>query len=230
MPWTVTQIVTEVQKRTENRANSLIDMNMEFLLALDEFCQEQHFWWRKRRGSFTTAIGTQSYDLSNVGSKPTDFVEIDEAYLINADGVTVENELIPVIDNEAQLAATLNTVQDTPSSFFIDTQTSPTTLFLQAPSSVAQTIVYTYWAIPQSTNTGLTTIPLVPPYLHWGLVYALERRVYEVLYGQEDPRWQMANARYQEFVAKAARTSWTTQDKAEARTNENYVNTVQAHS
>lgn len=229
--WTVGALVQRVQKRTENRANKLIDMNMEFFLALDEFCLDQHFWWRKKRGSFTTAIGTQSYDLSAAaGGTNPDLVELEEVILMNADGITVQAELNPIVDPQAQLAALLNTVQDTPSAFFIDPSTGLQTLILQAPPNVAQKICYEYWAIPMVTDPTQDTIPLVPGYLHWGLGYALEMRVYEVLYGQEDPRFTMAQGRYEQFKTVAARApNWTGRSTQEARTTEDYASIVQAH-
>jgi len=229
--WSVTQIVEQVNRRTENRASKLIDLRMEFFLALDEFCNEQHFWWRKKRSSFTTAINTQSYDLSvAAGGSSPDLVELDEMILLNADGVTVAAELIPLFDPQQILAATVQNVQDTPASYFIDPKTSIWTLFLQAPANVAQKILYGYWAIPMVTDPTQDTIPLLPPYLHWGMLPCLEKRVYEFLYGQEDPRFAVASANRENFVLKASRTPhWSGRKTQEARANELTVNTVQAH-
>ena len=65
--WTVSQIVQEVDGRTEGRASNKknFNMRMEFFLGLDEFCQEKHYWWRHKLFSFQTVVGTLSYDLSS---------------------------------------------------------------------------------------------------------------------------------------------------------------------
>jgi len=225
--WTVEQLIEHVSKRTENRADDKIDLEMEFFLALDEFCSEQFFWWRKKRATFTTVIGTNTYDLSKVAP---DFAQFDTAYLIKPDGITLDGEMTPITGPTGQLKASLNTTQDVPASYFIDTNTSPQELMLQAPASVAQKILFTYWAIPMVTDTTEEDIPLVPNFLHWGLIYALERRVYEMLYGQEDPRYTVANARYEAFCEKAyAMPGWTTREVVTSRASSSAVNTVQAH-
>ena len=225
--WKVTQLIDHVSKRTQNRANNKIDLRMEFFLALDEFTAEEHYWWRKKRATFSTIIGNNSYDLS---VKAADFAQFDSAFLIKPDGMTVDKELIPITGASGQIKASLNTVQDVPASYFIDTNTSPQTLMLQAPASIAQLILFNYYAVPMVTDTTQEDIPMVPKSLHWGLIYTLERRVYEFLYGQEDPRYTGANERYEEFVQKAAQMpSWTTREVMSSRANSSSVNTVQAH-
>lgn len=214
--WTPSDIITQVQKRTEHRADNKIDMFAEFYWGLDEYCSEQHFWWRHKRFSFTSVVGSQIYDLSATtasgGIQPaggvSDFAQFEEMILLQADGKTRQANLVPIIDPVAQLTSINNSVQDVPSGYFIDVNTSPTTFYFQAPASVAQLMLATYWAVPMinaSQDASETVVPLVPPYLHWGLGYILERRVYEFLYGQDDPRFEMANGRYQEFVTKSAR-------------------------
>ena len=47
--------------------------------------------------------------------------------------------------------------------------------------------------------------PLVPPNLAWGLIYMLERRVFEYLFGQNDPRFTVSNTRYEDFKLQAAK-------------------------
>lgn len=209
--WTVTQLVEAVSKRTERRADTKIDLRMEFFLGLDEFVIEKHYWWGKKRFNFTTQIGVNTYDISSrqFGSV-SDLGQLDELILLNADGTTKALDLTPIIDPVGQLQAIQNGVPNTPAAYFLDTNAPLSTLRLQAPASVAQIIMGTYWAVPQISDTSVETIPLVPGYLHWGMVYMLERRVYEFLYGQDDPRFEVSNARYNEFVTKADKIpDWT---------------------
>src|SRR5690242_4024659 len=122
MPWTVSQLVNQVDKRTERRASPKIDLRMEFFLALDEFVNDQHFWWRRKRAQFTAAIGTAAYDLAATGGTDAnvqDLGQIDSMFLVNADGtISDDGEITPIFDPLAQAQAVLNTVQDTPSAAF----------------------------------------------------------------------------------------------------------------
>lgn len=227
MAWSVTQLVAEVQKRTENRAANKLDLRMEFFLALDELCNEQHFWWRKRRASFTTEVGKASKDISTIAP---DFVELETALLFNADGVTVERELHHITDSAQQLQMLLNNVQDTPACVFVDTETSYQNLNFQAPSNVAQPLWFWYWAMPMVTDPSQDKIPLLPPWLHYGMIPCLERRVYLVLFGSGDPRYETTNAERAEFLLAANNTpSWSSKKVTEARTTRQYARIVSAH-
>lgn len=206
-PFKVQDIAQNVNKRTEGRAGTKMDLRIELFLALDELCMEQHWWWRNKRLTVPAVIGTPSYDLSAVAP---DFAEFDEVYLINPDGVTIQAGMLPILDKQAQIAAYLNNVQNTPAQYFIDTTASLQTMQLGAPSNVNQNMFGWYWAMPMVTDPGTEDIPLVPPFLHWGLVHALERRVFKFLYGVGDVRATTAENDYQNFKVIAARQrTWT---------------------
>lgn len=202
MSFKVQDIVQNVNKRTEGRAGTKMDLRMELFLAIDELCLDRHWWWVNKRFVIPAVVGQASYDLSSVAP---DFTEFDEVYLINADGVTIGNSMYPIFDKKAQTACILSTVQDTPAAYFIDTETSLQTMHLQAPSNVNQNIFGFYWAMPMVTDPAEDTIPLVPPFLHWGLIHALERRVFKFLYGVGDVRASTAEQDYQSFKTIASR-------------------------
>src|SRR5690242_3559918 len=184
MPWSVTAIVDEVSKRTEHRADTKIDMRMEFFLGLDEFLLEQHFWWALRRTNFNTVVGSQVYDLAlsqaegtdfngnliRPGGGITDFGQLDEVILPQPPGVSPSTPpnssqpvvLTPIFDPGAQLQALQNTVQGAPAAYFIDPTTSLTALILNAPCNTATAVFVTYWAVSQVTDPTEDTIPLVP--------------------------------------------------------------------
>lgn len=210
----VSEIIESVNRRTESKADTRIDLRLELLNALTEFCMEKHFWWRKKYVSFATAVGTKDYDLS--GDAP-DLAEIDE--IVPATAISGSTcRLRPFFDAPSIIAAANATANAAPSSYtMVPGQTQQ--IRLGAPADQVATLAAIYWAIPMRTNdTSDEAIPLVPPFLHWGLAYALERRVYEVLYGQLDPRFAMANKRYDDFIEKASRTpSWYQGEVVEAR-------------
>src|SRR6266404_118412 len=130
MPWTVTQIIEQVSKRTERRADSKIDLRMEFFLGLDEFILENHFWWALKRGSFSTVIGSQIYDLAlsaavnsiQAGGGIPDFGQLDEVIIPTPTGTSTNSAkptvLTPVFDPAAQLQILQNTIPDAPAAYF----------------------------------------------------------------------------------------------------------------
>lgn len=228
--WSVQKIVNQVNGRSENRATNKpnFDILMEFFLALDEFCGEKHYWWRRKAASFQAQVGVQSYDLStnSTGSaNARDAVEIEEAYIVNASPFLYPKMVHPAFTARQQIAAMFSSqvVSENPiprGGYFL-TPGQFQSFELTYPPQQPYTIAFTYYATPMITDTADAAnnpIPLVPPNLHWGMLYALERRVYEYLYGQNDPRWVTSNARYKDFVAAAARyKQFSVQEAIESR-------------
>lgn len=200
-PYKIQDIAQNVNKRTENRAGTKMDLRMELFLAIDEFCLDRHWWWANKRFIIPATIGTGAYDLSGVAS---DFSEFDELFLIDPSGKLIQGKLTPLFDSQAQLTAILNTTPSLPSTYFIDTNATFQAMQLGAPSSVAQNLMGKYWAMPMIT-LAQDDIPLIPPFLHWGLVHALERRVFKFLYGVGDVRASTAETDYQNFKLIASR-------------------------
>lgn len=204
MSWQVGDIVAQVIQRTQNRTDSGIDLRQEFFLALDQFCNNRRFWWRKKDFILPLVVGTPSYDFSALA--PDFCGQFQDVYLLNPGAGSIAGQLTPLINDEDLICAKTNIVADQPAGYLLDVTTSLFTLRLQAPSNVAQSLYITYWAAPMVTDVDNTEIiPLVPQNLHYGLFNMLERRVYEVLYGQEDPRYMIKDREYQTFLQEASR-------------------------
>lgn len=193
---------------------------MEFWLGLDEMTQEKHYWWRRKSFSLNTIIGQQNYDLSSntTGSaNAPDCVEIEEMFVINANPQYFPWGVPPHFSARDQIFALygnnsiVGTVPQT--GYFMALAGFQELVFMNKPTQV-NTVAGTYYAVPIVTDTSQDTIPLVPPNLHWGLVYMLERRVYEFLYGQDDPRFTMANKRYEDFKVIAWKNKQFSQQQA----------------
>jgi hypothetical protein len=213
---TATTIINQVMGRTEGRATNKgqFDPRFEFWTGIDEFCQEKHYWWRRKALSFQTQIGVQNYDLglpSNstaAGCSNPDCVEIEELFVVNALPVNWPYMVHPNFNASQQIASIYGgqSVQGMiPKNGYFFTPGSFQQLTLSAPPDAVYTVAGTYYAVPMVNDFGTDVIPLIPRQLHWGLVYVLERRVYEFLYSQNDPRFVTANARYEQFKVSAAR-------------------------
>lgn len=193
---------------------------MEFFLGLDEMTQERHFWWRRKTFSFQTVIGTQSYDLStnSTGSaNAPDLAEIEEIFVVNSNPQFWPYTVPPEFTARQQIGAIYGQPQVgqlIPRSGYFLTPGDFQQLTLSQPPNQVYTVAGTYYAVPMVTDTAQDVIPLVPPNLHWGLIYMYERRVFEFLFGQGDPRWQVSNKRYQDFLQSAARSKSFSQQYA----------------
>lgn len=202
--WQVGDIITNVINRTSNRLDTRIDPRQEFFLALDEFVNERRFWWRSKDFILPLLMNIASYDFSALAP---DFAgQFDRVYLLTPDGTCIQSKLVPILSPEGRISAKTTTTPNNPAAFLLDISVSLTTLRLQAPSNVTQNLYVIYWASPMVTDVDSTdVIPLVPPNLHYGLFNMLERRFYEVLYGQDDPRFTIADGKYQQFLEAASR-------------------------
>lgn len=221
--WSVSQIVNQVMARTEYRAqgNKKPDARMEFFLGLDEFCQEKHYWWRRKAFSLKTIVGQTQYDLSTNttagGANSPDVVEIEEMFVINANPQYWPWGVPPHFSARDQVAALFgqnNIVGTVPQSgYFMALAGFQELVFMNPPTQV-NTVAATYYAVPMVTDVAADVIPLVPPNLHFGLLYMLERRIFEILYGQNDPRFTVSNKRYEDFKAIAAKNKQFSQQQA----------------
>lgn len=220
--WTATQIINQVHGRTENRAlnKKNFDPQMEFWLGLDEFVQERHYWWRRKAFSMQTQVGVLTYDLSSNGTGQAnagDVVEIEEMFVINSQPQYWPWGVPPHFDARDQIAAIYgnNQIAGTvsQSGYFMALSGFQQLVFMNPPTQV-NTVAATYYAVPMVTDTSVEAIPLVPPNLHFGLVYMFERRIYEYLYGQNDPRFTVSNKRYEDFKLIAAKNKQFSQQQA----------------
>lgn len=221
-PWTVGQIVKQVMGRTEGRASGKKDFDprMEFWLGLDEMVQERHYFWRRKTFSLQTEIGTQNYDLSSNGTgqaNAPDLVEIEEIFVVNATPQFWPYSVPPEFTARQQVGAIYGQPQVgqlIPRSGYFLTPGNFQQLTLSQPPNQVYTVAGTYYAVPMVTDVTIDAIPLVPPNLHFGLVYMLERRIFEYLFGQGDPRWTVSNKRYEDFLEKAAKYKSFSQQEA----------------
>jgi len=209
--WSVTQIVDQTLGRFENRPSGKgkFDPRMEFWLGLDEFCQEKHYWWRRKAFSFATVIGTKSYDLADpvVGNAP-DLQEIEEVFSVNANPQDWPGRIPPELTSRDLIASIYGTAiqsQIPQSGYYLGFSQFQEFSFSEIPQQV-YTVAGTYWAVPMVTDTTEEIIPLVPPNLHYGLIYVLGKRYAEFLYEEDDPRFKIYASRYAEFCLTAAKS------------------------
>ena len=203
------QIIEAADALTERKVDqNVVSIDTELNLLIQELLQENRFWWAKKRVTFATVSGTSSYDMTDtaiVSGAIGDIAEIMRVLLVDSDGSITELE--PLLDANDQEIATQETTSAKPSMWFIKPGTYGTMQF-QAPADGAYTIVVWYWAghdfVPAAGGTS-DTVPVVPPWLHYGLVIGVKMRLLDFLYGQRDPRFAVAVQQWQRFLKQANR-------------------------
>lgn len=212
--WMAPQIISQVMGRTENRAMGKpgFDPRVEFWLGLDEFCQEKHYYWRRKTFSFQTTPGVQSYDLSSNGTSQAnagDLAEIEEIFCVNAPPTQFPGSVHPQFTARDQIAAIYGSstqLELIPNNGYFLIPGEFQQLNFMSPPNSTYTVAGTYYAVPMVTDMATTDIPLVPPNLHFGLFDVLERRILKYLYGQNDPRYLASQDAYMKFLEAAAKT------------------------
>lgn len=215
---TRSQIISIVNTRTENALVGVVDFNDLFNDVEQELCAEFRFWWLHKRLTFPTVSNTPIYDLSTITTTPTGagpYVdEITRVVLVDAQGNVCELE--PVFDDTSvteMVAAT--TSNNKPSNWTIES--NDLTLFqtlrlFPVPDGVYTIYVY-FWAKPNpAADSSDDNIYVVPATQHHMLKTGLEKEVWRLKFGEQDPKYTTALAQYNKKVAQAKiRPSFSTQ-------------------
>lgn len=161
--------------------------------------------WRKAYKTITTVAGTQYYDLD------ANFLKVHEAYRITNGGID-DPPLEYIGEDPRKVAlAEANTTRSAPTGYYItiDGASAGAGLWrrmkFQAPPDAVyaiQVVQLTYIPFADDT-TSLNLKPYIPEQFHWGLVTGLRKEIFFDRFGQGDPRYDRANADYQEWVGRA---------------------------
>jgi hypothetical protein len=123
--FTRTQLIAMADARTEKRGK-VLNLDAEFLTALQEFCLEQRWWWRKKSVAFNTVAGTATYDLGDSTRDSIDCEQIVKGGVKLFTSGTTYTELTPIFDSDEQDVACEDTTQGQPANYFIERGTSQT--------------------------------------------------------------------------------------------------------
>lgn len=158
--------------------------------------------WRRKYYKFSTSLNTQAYPL------PGDFFEAagvftDSSFCgCSALGLDYIGE-----DPDRVVMAELNTTPGGLDAYYLapdPADANAQAIKFSAPADGAHSVVLAYyWYIPISDDRqDLDMRAYIPEQYHWALVEALKREIYEDRFGQQDSRFQVADAKYKEWIAK----------------------------
>jgi hypothetical protein len=216
---TRTELKLIVQKKTENKLVGQVDYDALISECEQEFCSEHRYWWRHKEFTFPTVAGTDTYDLSDtsvVVTTPTGagpFVE-EITHITMEDAGNIA-DLDPVFDDHTIAAWDLETTQDKPGVWTISGRSLTSTQILRlhkVPSGVFVMHVAA-WMMPNpAVDTSDDVIYIIPPIWHHALQTCVEKEIWRMVYGEEDPKYVTALNLYNKKVAAAKKKpSFSTQ-------------------
>jgi hypothetical protein len=205
---TRSQIIQLVQDQTEHHMDANLDWDAMFNQVLQEFCAEFRFWWRKKRLTFSTVSGTAVYDLTTITTVPANaglFVE-EITKVARVESSSSMCTLEPVTDDLSIAGYENDTTTDKPSVWMPDESslTNPQSIRLgKVPNGIYTIYVY-FWAMPNPVqDADDDVIYVVPPFLHHVVQTALEKEVWRLYKGVQDPKYATALTLYNKKVAAA---------------------------
>lgn len=222
------ELIAVVNKKTENALVGQLDFNQLFLDVAQEFCGEHRFWWRKKRFTLATAAGTALYDLTDTAGVVTTPQNIgpfaEEISFVGLVNGTQIDKLDPIFDDQAVSEWSLDSSQDRPGVWTIDTSnlTNSQTLRLHKTPNAIYTLHVSAWMMPNAVSDSADeTIYIVPPTWHHVLQIGMEREVWRLKYGEEDPKFGTAEKLYEKKVQAAIeQPSFSTERQVEFRRND----------
>lgn len=222
------EVISKVNKKTENSLVGQVDFQSLFLEIEQEFCAEHRYWWRHKRFTFSTVSGADTYDLSDTSAVTTTPANVgpfvEEITFVGRENGTKMDELDPIFDDSAIAEWGLDSAQDKPTVYTIEsnTPTNAQTLRVHRKPNGIYTLHVFAWMMPQAvSDSSDETIYIIPPVWHHALQTGLEREVWRLKYGQQDPKFITANALYEKKVAAAkVQPAFSTKKTVQFRRND----------
>lgn len=225
---TRTELKAVVQKKTENALVGQIDYDALVSECEQEFCAEKRFWWRHKKFTFPTVAGTPTYDLTDTGTVVTTptgagpFVE-EITFVGRVDGTSI-SELEAIFGDVALAEWSTDSSQDKPGLWTIDdtSLTNSQTLRLHKIPNAVFTMHVAAWMMPNpAVDTSDDVIYIIPPIWHHALQTCVEKEIWRLKYGEQDPKYITALNLYNKKVAAAsAQPSFSTAKEVKLRRND----------
>jgi hypothetical protein len=208
--WSTLDLIEQADRRTERRGSKVLDLNSEFISALQNFCMERRWYWRRRWATMYLTPGVWQYDISqpavNCGPAMDDFQQFCKHGVRYYQTSSNWGEITPVFERDLQSAGIYsNTYAPNPAppqQYFMN----PHLVLNILPVPDKQyPITLDYWAVPNLSPTTLPDlIPLVPAYLKNVLLKRLEAQIFRYTIGEGAAKYQAAMGEYNALVDKYA--------------------------
>jgi hypothetical protein len=210
--WTSTALIELADRRTERRGSKTLDLQSEFIMALQEFCMESRWEWRRKVATFNLQSGVWQYDLTALPGATFAVNDIQQVvkhglkFYPNAGSPQNWAEITPMFEKEQQTAAIYsNTNVPAP---------APPQQYFRMPGIALNMAIWPvpdqnypatldYWSVPNIDPDAVPEqIPLVPPNLHHVLLKKLEAEIFRYTLGEGTTKFQAAMQQYTMLLQK----------------------------
>lgn len=200
--WTRTMLIELADRRTERRGSKTLDLNSEFIMALQHFIMETRWMWRRKFTQLMMQAGVWQYDLTDPnGADANDYQQFTKhgvKYYPNPNNVTQWSELTPMFERGLQTTAmytNLNFPQPAPPIQYFTNNFL--TLCITPVPDQSYPMTLDYWACPNvSIDSMDESIPMVPAFLHHVLLKRLEAQIFRYTIGEGATKYQACMAEY----------------------------------
>jgi hypothetical protein len=208
--FTVADLIELADRRTERRGSKTQDLNSEFAMALQYFCMEKRWYWRRKFATMLLTAGVWQYDLSvpavSCGPEMGDFQQFVKHGVRYYQTSSNWGEITPVFERDLQSAAiyanTYAPKPAAPSQYFVN----PFLVLNLVPvPDKNYPITFDYWACPVLNSLSLPTlIPLIPAFMQHVLLKRLEAQIFRYTIGEGAAKYQASMGEYNALVAQYA--------------------------
>jgi hypothetical protein len=205
-------MVELADRRTERRGSKTLDLDSEFLMALQTLVMERRWSWRRKVAMFMMQAGVWQYDMTDQNNANArdlhQFVKHGVKYYPNPGNPSQWGEITPMFERDLQTAAiytnTFYPQPQPPRQYFI-MPGAFLVLCLSPVPNQAYPITIDYWACPNiSWDSVGEQIPLLPAFMHHVLLKRLEAQIFRYTLGEGAAKYQAAMGEYNAFVAQYA--------------------------
>lgn len=167
-------IIDTASRRTGRVAEGKLNLNTEYMDALQAFCSEHWWWWRRKTVAFVTTPGISVYDLADPQS-PVNALDCQKVRLMQLFlGPGSYTEVPPIFgDDDQQVALEDTTTQGPPAGYFMVPGSTSQIQLTPIPDQ-AYRLRFHFWAMPNATIDTLDDVPLIPGHLTRLLIAKLQ--------------------------------------------------------
>lgn len=205
--WTASNLIELADRRTERRGSKTLDLNGEFVMALQHLCMEKRWYWRRKFAVMQLQAGVWQYDLSQASPGPNagdiqQFVKHGVKYYPNPPSDNQWGELTPLFERDAQANAIYQNAYaprpQPPRQYFMNPHL---VLNITPLPDRVYPMTLDYWACPIIVDSLGESIPLVPAFMHHVLLKRLEAQIFRYTIGEGAAKYQAAMGEYNSLVA-----------------------------
>jgi hypothetical protein len=188
------QIRDTALARTEGKAKHALNLDLELLIVIQQFCQAAGWGWKQKKHAFNTVDGLAGYTL------PADVDTIAAVHVFRAG--EEPRKLAELFDQGSFINTDVLIQKGMPLNWYRKPSDELTLMLDPVPNDIVFAVTVSYDAVPVALPTD-DVVPIVPAKHHKLLVKGLEKTILRYTLGEESAKYQTVSEEYAAEVAGA---------------------------